>query len=149
MELSFNYLLMANQAMVHKELLSGLTDTPLSLGQPKILDYLNNHDGANQKEIASGCHIEPPTLTSLLNRMEETGLIERRIQNNNRRTLYVYLTPIGKMYQKRVSEEFQKIEMAVFEGFSAEQKEEFMRSLIQIYNNLKKEALNVTAFGFL
>lgn len=52
MNLSFHYLLMANQAMVQKELLSRLTDTPLSLGQPKILDYLNEHNGANQKEIA-------------------------------------------------------------------------------------------------
>ena len=139
MNLSFHYLLMANQAMVQKELLSRLTDTPLSLGQPKILDYLNEHNGANQKEIAMGCHIEPPTLTSLLSRMEETGLIERRIENNNRRTLYVYITPKGKSYQKRVLEEFQKIEEIAFEGFSEEETEYFMKTYIQIFNNLKKK----------
>ena len=139
MNLSFHYLLMANQAMVQKELLSRLTDTPLSLGQPKILDYLNEHNGANQKEIAMGCHIEPPTLTSLLSRMEETGLIERRIENNNRRTLYVYITPKGKSYQKRVLEEFQKIEEIAFEGFSEDETEYFMKNYIQIFNNLKKK----------
>lgn len=139
MELSFHYLLMANQAMVHKELLSSLADTPLSLGQPKILDYLKSHNGANQKEIASGCYIEPPTLTSLLTRMEEAGLIERRIQNNNRRTLYVYLTPKGKIYQERVSEEFEKIEDIVFEGFSKKEKESFMKAYIQIFDNLKRK----------
>lgn len=139
MNLSFHYLLMANQAMVQKELLSKLTDTPLSLGQPKILDYLNEHNGSNQKEIANGCHIEPPTLTSLLSRMEETGLIERRIENNNRRTLYVYITPEGKVYQKRVLEEFQKIEETVFEGFSEEEIKSFMKDYIRIFNNLKKK----------
>lgn len=139
MELSFHYLLMANQAMVHKELLNGLTDTPLSLGQPKILDFLREHDGANQKEIACGCFIEPPTLTVLLNRMEKHGLIERRVQENNRRTVYVYLTEDGRGYQKRVSEEFQKIENAVFEGFTEEEKEAFMSAYIQIFDNLKKK----------
>lgn len=139
MDLSFHYLLMANQAMVQKELLGGLMDTPLSPGQPKVLDYLKENDGASQKEIAGGCHIEPPTLTVLLNRMEKNGLIERRVQDNNRRTWYVYLTEHGKMYQKRVEEEFQKIEAAVFQGISKEEKEIFTKAWIQIYENLKKK----------
>lgn len=139
MELSFHYLLMVNQAMVHKELLNGLSDTGLSLGQPKILDYLGSHDGASQKEIALGCHIEPPTLSSLLGRMEENGLIERREKNHDRRTLYVYATAKGKACQARIREEFLKIEDSVFEGFPEEEKEHFMKSFLQIYDNLKKK----------
>ena len=139
MDLSFHYLLMAVQAMVHKELLSGLSDTPLSLGQPKVLDYLKEHDGLNQRDIASGCHIEPPTLTALLNRMEKSGLIERRMQDNNRRTLYVYLTPEGRKYQCRVEEEFQKIEKDVFEGLSTEEIDKLMDGLQHVYKNLKKK----------
>ena len=53
MEKSFHYLLMANQAVFHKKLLSNLKNTCLTLGQPKILDYLKDHDGASQKEIAA------------------------------------------------------------------------------------------------
>ena len=75
---SFHYLLMANQAMVHKQLLDGLADTGLTIGQPKVLDYLKDHDGSNQRQLAYGCRIEPSSLTALLNRMEDTGLIERR-----------------------------------------------------------------------
>lgn len=70
---SFHYLIMAEQSMFHKELLSRLKDTGLTIGQPKILDYLKDHGGAGQKDIARGCHIEPGTLTTLLNRMEEAG----------------------------------------------------------------------------
>lgn len=55
-----------------------LKDTGLTLGQPKVLDYLQDHDGANQAEIARACHIEPASLTSVLNRMEEKALVERR-----------------------------------------------------------------------
>lgn len=139
MDLTFHYLLMANQAMVQKELLCGLNDTPLSLGQPKILDYLIEHDGSNQKDIANGCHIEPPTLTVLLGRMEKSGLIERRTQDNNRRTLYVYLTSEGRKYQRRVEEEFQKIEEAALEGLSEEEKDKLMDGLNHVYENLKKK----------
>ena len=62
MEKSFHYLLMANQAVLHKKLLSNLKNTCLTLGQPKILDYLKDHDGASQKEIAAACYIEAASL---------------------------------------------------------------------------------------
>jgi len=130
---------MAIQAMVQKELLGGLNDTPLSMGQPKILDYLKEHDGLSQKDIACGCHIEPPTLTALLSRMEKSGLIERRIQDGNRRTLYVYLTPEGRKYQCRVEEEFQKIESIALDGLSGEEKKALMEALNHVFDNLKKK----------
>ena len=56
MKQSFHYLLMANQAIIHKKLLNALSDTELTLGHPKVLDYLKDHNGANQKEIAKSCH---------------------------------------------------------------------------------------------
>ena len=139
MDLSFHYLLMATQAMVQKELLYGLHDTPLSMGQPKILDYLKDHDGSNQRDIANGCHIEPPTLTVLLSRMEKSGLIERRTQDNNRRTLYVYLTSKGKQYQSRVEEEFQEIEKIAFGGMTKEEKNTLMDGFNLVYENLKRK----------
>ncbi|MFQ8842414.1 MAG: hypothetical protein ACLR8P_17485 [Clostridium fessum] len=56
-----------------------LKDTGLTLGRPKVLDYLKEHDGAKSKEIAAGCLIEAGSLTSILNRsMEEKDLIERK-----------------------------------------------------------------------
>ena len=78
MEESFHYLLMASQSVLHKRLLANLRDTGLTIGQPKVLEYLAGHDGASQIEIARACHIEAATLTSVLNRMEEKTLIERR-----------------------------------------------------------------------
>ena len=52
MEGTFHYMLMANQALVHKKLLAYLKDTGLTIGQPKVLEYLSEHDGSNQTEIA-------------------------------------------------------------------------------------------------
>ena len=43
-----------------------------------------------QKEIAIFCHIEPASLTAILNGMENKGYIERRTAGSNRRSLHVY-----------------------------------------------------------
>ena len=80
---SLHYLLMADHLLFQKFLLSGIKDTGLTLGQPKVLDYLHSHDGAMQKDIADACHIEPATLTSLLSGMEKKGLILRKNENGN------------------------------------------------------------------
>ena len=99
METTLHYLLMANQMLVQKALLERLKGTGLTIGQPKILDYLNEHDGSNQKEIAKACFLEAGSLTAILNKMEEKNLIERRILNGNRRSFHFFLTQEGKEKQ--------------------------------------------------
>ena len=133
---SFHYLIMAEQSMFQKELLARLKDTGLTIGQPKILDYLKDHDGAGQKDIARGCHIEPGTLTTLLNRMEDIGLVERRTLNGNRRSLYVFLTEKGKEQVELVTEAFSAMEEEAFRGMSETEHETLMRLMHQVYENI-------------
>ena len=65
---TLHYLIMANQMLVQKPLLEQLKNTGLTIGQPKILDYLKDHDGSNQKEIARACFLEAGSLTIILNK---------------------------------------------------------------------------------
>ena len=46
MDDSFHYLSMINHMTVQKKLMEQLADTGLTLGQPKVLDYLKDRDGA-------------------------------------------------------------------------------------------------------
>ena len=133
---SFHYLSMANHMMVQKKLMEQLKDTGLTLGQPKVLDYLKDHDGASQKEIAAGCLIEAGSLTSILNRMEEKGLIERKMLNGNRRTFHIFMTESGKKNQKLVEETFEKIEDTALNNVSEEEQKVFMEIFLRIYRNL-------------
>ena len=135
MSSSFHYLVMAEHSMFQKKLLAKLKGTGLTSGQPKILDYLKDHDGASQKDIAHGCHIEPGTLTTLLNRMEEIGLVERRMLGGNRRSLYVFLTDLGKSKLKLVTDAFSELEAEAFKGISADDRAAFMDLFLRIYRN--------------
>ena len=139
MSQTFHYLIMAEHSMFQKELLAKLRDTGLTIVQPKVLDYLKDHDGAGQKDIAHGCHIEPGTLTTLLNRMEEKGLVERRMMNGNRRSLYVFLTDKGRAQLELVTEAFSEMEAEAFRGLSETERETFMNLFLRIYANTSKE----------
>ena len=133
---SFHYLSMANHTMIQKHLMEQLKDTGLTLGQPKVLDYLKDHDGASQKEIAAGCLIEAGSLTSILNRMEEKGLIERKMLNGNRRTFHIFMTESGKKNQKLVEKNFEKIEEKALSSITESEQKIFMETLRKIYENL-------------
>lgn len=136
---TFHYLIMAEHSTFQKELLAKLKDSGLTIGQPKVLDYLKDHDGTSQKDIARGCHIEPGTLTTLLNRMEESGLVERRMMNGNRRSLYVFLTDKGKEQLELVTAAFAEMEAEAFRGLSETERKTFMDLFLRIYANTSRE----------
>ena len=136
---TFHYLIMAEHSMFQKELLAKLKYSGLTIGQPKVLDYLKDHDGTSQKDIARGCHIEPGTLTTLLNRMEEAGLVERRMMNGNRRSLYVFLTDKGKEQLELVTAAFTEMEAEAFRGLSETERKTFMDLFLRIYANTSRE----------
>lgn len=136
MQETLHYLLMSDHQMIQKALVSSVKDTGLTPGQPKILDYLLQHDGAIQKEIAIFCHIEPASLTTILNGMENKGYIERRTINNNRRSLHVYLTETGKAYADRLNLEFTRIESEALQGFNETDTQQLYDLLGRIYQNM-------------
>lgn len=136
MDNSFHYLIMATQAIFQKKLLIDLKDTGLTLGQPKVLDYLRDHNGANQKEIAAACHIEAASLTSILNRMEEKQIIERRMLNGNRRSFHIFLTESGERFKTDVEAAFLSLEEEAFQDFSEEEKVQFINTFKKIFKNL-------------
>lgn len=144
MDTSLHYLAMANQMLIQKRLLEKVKASGLTLGQPKVLDYLKDHDGASQKEIAAGCFIEAGSLTSILNRMEEKGLIERRMLNGNRRTFHIFMTESGEKSQKLVEEAFVEIEEAAWKDISPEEAETFMKIYHKIYSNLSETGCDHT-----
>ena len=136
MDNTFHYLLMAEHSIFQKELIARLKGSGLTIGQPKVLDYLKDHDGASQKDIARGCHIEPGTLTTLLNRMEEADLVERRMLYGNRRSLYVFITEKVKQKLRLITDAFTEIESAAFKGISDKEQSTLLDLLNRIYQNI-------------
>lgn len=136
MELSYHYLLLLNHSIYQKKMYEAIENLKLSIGQPKVFDFLKDHDGCIQKEIAVGCQIEPASVTSILLTMEKRGFIERRSINDNRRAHYVFLTEEGKRIANLVREAMLKVEEQVLENFTTEEKEILIKLLKKVNYNL-------------
>lgn len=134
----FHQQLMKAYAMMNKRVMNEAQKLGLTAGQPKILEYLLAQEGAEQYRIAKHCEIEPATVGSILNRMEASGLVERRRLGTNRRSLYVYLTEKGRRAALEVEGIFAKAEREALEGIGAEEREKMTGMLTEVYKNLSK-----------
>ena len=105
---SLHYLLMRSHSLLNRRILEEAAELGLSPGQPKVLEYLRLHGTQNQRSIADYCRIEPATVGSILTRMEEAGLVERRQKPGDRRALYVSLTAAGESAAGAVAQLFDR-----------------------------------------
>ena len=108
----------------------------LSPGQPKILRYLSKRDHWMQKELANACEISAATVSNLLSKMEEAGLITRSEAQDDRRAGSISITDAGRKAIEAWNEECFTIEARGLQGFSEEEKAAFADYLSRMYKNL-------------
>lgn len=102
-------------------------------GQPPLLRHVAEHDGLPQRELAHKLQIAPATLTVMLQRMEKTGLVERRADSRDQRVSRVYLTEAGREAHAAVKEALRQIETEIFADFTAEEKQLLRGMLLRLY----------------
>lgn len=134
--MDYHQLMLENHTLFTKHVFHRLAPYALSSGQPRVLEYLARHDGAVQKDIAHACMIEPPSVTSVLSRMEKDGLIQRSAREGDRRSQYVTLTAKGKELAQRTLETFREEEESALGGLSGDETQTLLRLLEKINRNL-------------
>ncbi len=80
------------------------------VGQEMILFHLWTRDGLNQTELTTCLGVEPPTTTKMVQRMEVSGLVERRPDPHDGRVVQVWLTPKGRALEGPVRDAWQTLE---------------------------------------
>lgn len=117
----------SNRAVVERTSALGLLP-----GQPKILEYLSEHDGSRATDICAGCVLDKSTMTSLLSRMESDGLIERRRSETDGRSSGVWLTARGAETARRMRSSIAEVDTAVKEALGAEEYRRLARMLREV-----------------
>jgi MarR family transcriptional regulator, transcriptional regulator for hemolysin len=74
----------------------------LTRAQCRILGYLARNEGINQAGLADLLEIRPMTLVRQIDRMEDTGWIERRADPGDRRARRLFLTGKGRGVLTRI-----------------------------------------------
>ena len=110
----------------------------ITRGQPRILRYLELHEGCIQRELCDNCFLEPASVSSILEKMEREGMIERRYKSGNHRSIEVFLTQRGHECISYVKSVHQLLEDEYFDGFSRNEKEQVADYLKRILDNMRK-----------
>src|SRR6266581_1446821 len=61
-----------------------------------VLALLGEQDGLTISSLSQARAIDPPTVTGIVTRLEQSGLVERRHDREDRRVVKVYLTDEGR-----------------------------------------------------
>ncbi|MFK3669435.1 MarR family winged helix-turn-helix transcriptional regulator [Leifsonia aquatica] len=72
-----------------------IRERDISLEQGYILGYLIDHPGSIQRDVARAMHRGEANASSMLQKLERRGLVERRAEAGNDRVKRVYVTPEG------------------------------------------------------
>ncbi len=113
-----------------------LDELGLYPGQPIILFLLWKKDGRSQTELAEKMRISPPTMTTMLKRMEKAGFVRRCADKEDLRVSRVYLTDKGIEMQNRALEVYNKVDEECFQGFTSEEKLLLRRFFLHMRDNL-------------
>jgi DNA-binding MarR family transcriptional regulator len=108
-------------------------------GARLVLSLLAISDGRSQRELAELTRLRPPTVSVILRRMADEGMVEIKSSESDMRVKYVYLTEHGKMTDKANIEKIKATDAKGLGGLSDEENETLMRLLGKIRDNLLAE----------
>ncbi len=106
--------------------------------QGRILYVLWEHEKLSITEIGRLTSLAKTTLTSMLDRMEESGLVERIPDKKNRRQIIVSITEKAKGYREMYDRVSEQMNILFYQGFIETEIMEFETMLRKIINNLEK-----------
>ena len=100
-----------------------------------ILDSLYNEDGQSQKDLANGSFKNAPTISRILDILEEKGFIQRKASSDDRRKFKIFLTVSGVEIVEKSQSIVKEMRERGWNALSEEDYDDFTRILNQIFKN--------------
>ena len=108
--------------------------------QWKVLFKLSLRPGLRQVEIADMLDIEPITLTRILDRLQEAGLIERSPDPADRRAWRLHVTAKAEPLVEKLRRIAGDLTAEAFAGIGSEDIETVRRTLARVRDNVGRAA---------
>ncbi len=105
-------------------------------GQPRLLHKLEKQEGLTHTELAELLNVTPPTITKMVQRMEQRGFVARREDPEDQRISRVYLTSAGRAVLSDMHQALDALDEESLAGFTLEERVLLRRLLLQVYQNL-------------
>jgi MarR family transcriptional regulator for hemolysin len=109
----------------------------ISRAQWAVLIRIERTEGLKQSELAEILDLQPISLTRLLDRLADNGLIERRADPNDRRANRLYLKPAARPMLDQLAELGTDMMETVLTGLEPKTIERMLTDLVLIKDNLR------------
>ena len=113
-----------------------LADVNVHVGQEMILVALWQEDGVAMSQLADRLEVQPPTVSRMVQRMESSGLVERRASEDDQRVSLVFVTEKGRAIRSDIERVWRTVESEMTEGWSDEETQIFHRMIDQARGRL-------------
>jgi MarR family transcriptional regulator for hemolysin len=117
----------------------------MTRAQWAVLLRLERREGLKQSDLAEDLDIQPITLTRLVDRLCDSGLIERRADPNDRRAKRLYLTAAARPLLDHISEQVEELAETVLAGLDPAANAALVAHLGRARENLKQAIAGKTS----
>ncbi|WP_243009104.1 MarR family transcriptional regulator [Clostridium sp. AM58-1XD] len=124
------------QSRIFQQLLKKYTDTDLNSAQTNIIFVLWQEDDITISELSQKTNLAKTTLTSMLDRLESSGLLTRLPNPANRRETRICLTERAGSLKAGCLKAFNEMSKINFNGFTDTERESLLSGLDKLYANL-------------
>jgi DNA-binding MarR family transcriptional regulator len=123
----------------NKRLQVRLQQHNVSFGHWTFLRILWTSDGLTQKELSDLAGVMEPTTFSAIQAMEALGYVARKQKPDNRKNMYVHLTPKGKALKKALVPLAVDVNHGAVHGVSQAELLTTRKVLLKVIENLAQE----------
>lgn len=110
----------------------------LTMEQLKLI-FLIAKNQMSQKEIAQKLRITEATLSVRIKRLVDMGLIERKMNEDDKRFYHIVLSSHGKAVLDEMRKDFHHVHHAVYKNLTEEDYQAVLKVIKKIKENLKEE----------
>lgn len=106
--------------------------------QWSLLNRLWEQEGISQTKLAQMTSKDLPTITRILNKIENKELIVRKSDPNDRRASLIFLTEKGRLLEEKLNPIAKNISERALENISGEDIDKLKKVLNNIFMNLEE-----------
>ena len=114
----------------------------VSIGHWTFLRILWETDGLTQRELSEQAGLMEPTTFSAIQAMQRLGYVTRRHRGDNRKNIYVFLTPKGRALKEKLVPLAEDVNHVAARGIATGNIAVTRRTLLVVIENLAREEAN-------
>jgi DNA-binding MarR family transcriptional regulator len=108
-------------------------------GQQDIIILLKHNSGSTVGQLAEMLDVSAATVSVSVKRMEKSGFVERRADENDARITKLYLTEKGESIPSHIKEKMDLQELFITKGMNSDEIQQFSDLLDKAINNLQEQ----------